>query len=318
MPIDNGSDKDRCKEKLEIKIRKFDTEISANANLNQKFLSQKPLTKQKVSDEQLNYFIDSNNNHNFLELNYGDKLEAIIKIEHDHFLYKYDPLFGDRIINLKIGQGKIHDEFGINKEINPATVIPKLNTIPKERIDEYNETIKRSDKRKDLVGRTGKFLYLAAYINGYQYYRFDDMEIKAGDRFKLSFDYLIAHGTEGSCHVRIMEYQDTPKTWSMLDGGFDAELGLIDHSGNSKLTKTDQGRVYQALFGDKSRIPPSSQNTPKKQGGWEQFEYTLKTREDSNTLALDFRIFMSNLGEMWVDLNTLKFDNLSSQEYKKN
>jgi hypothetical protein len=106
-------------------------------------------------------------------------------------------------------------------------------------------------------------LYLAADVPGYQYFRFDDMPVRFGTRLKLRFWYLIAVGTEGTCHARVMEYQDTPNAWYRLDGGFDELLSV--------------------------------------QGRWRRFEQILTTRRETTTMALDFRIVGANVGEIWID-----------------
>ena len=93
-------------------------------------------------------------------------------------------------------------------------------------INLFNTEDYRGTSRETIAGRKGKFLYLAADIPGFQYFRFDDIHPKAGDTFELSFDYCIFVGTEGTCHVRVMEFQDTPNAWYRLDGGFDEMLGV--------------------------------------------------------------------------------------------
>src|SRR5262249_25132728 len=106
-------------------------------------------------------------------------------------------------------------------------------------------------------------LYLAADVPGYQYFRFDDVPVRYGTRFRVSFWYLTALGTEGSCRVRVMEYQDTPNAWYRLDGGLDEELPA--------------------------------------QGTWTYFQQTFRTLADTTTMALDFRIVGANIGELWID-----------------
>jgi hypothetical protein len=104
---------------------------------------------------------------------------------------------------------------------------------------------------------------LAADVPGYQYFRFDDMPVRFGTRFRLSYWYLIAVGTEGACQVRVMEYQDTPNAWQRLNGGFDLPIET--------------------------------------QGRWQRFEQEFQTRDETNMMAIDFRIVGANAGEMWID-----------------
>jgi hypothetical protein len=181
-----------------------------------------------------------------------DTLWVYLTLDHDHFLHgKYDPLLGDRQVELTLGPCRLVDSIPLVAEQSPATPPVVLSMPPKERMD-----TRQSRTAPDS-------LYLAADMPGYQYFRFDDMQVRHGTRFKLSFWYLIALGTEGSCHVRIMEYQDTPNAWYRLDGGFDDQL-------------TEQGR-------------------------WRRFEQTFTALDDTTTMALDFRIVGANVGEMWID-----------------
>lgn len=112
-------------------------------------------------------------------------------------------------------------------------------------------------------------LYLAADIPGLQYFRFDDMHLKYGSELKLSFYYLIAVDTEGSGNVRVIEYQDTPNAWYRLEGGFDERLEIT--------------------------------------GRWRKFEQTFRLRNETTTIALDFRIIGANVGEMWIDDVVLEY-----------
>ena len=107
-------------------------------------------------------------------------------------------------------------------------------------------------------------LYLSADVPGYQYFRFDDVPVRYSSIFQLSFWYLVAAGSEGESRVRVIEYQDAPTAWYRLDGGgFDEPL-------------------------------PAN-------GRWERFERTFRTLRDTTTMAIDFRIRRSDLGELWID-----------------
>jgi hypothetical protein len=182
----------------------------------------------------------------------GQTIWLYVALEHEHFLYgTYDPLLGARQLEIRLGPCRFIDSIPLDAEQAPATPVVKLSIPPKERHDQRQF---RSEPDS---------LYLAADVPGYQYFRFDDMSVRYGTQFKLSFWYLVALGTEGSCHVRVMEYQDTPNAWYRLDGGFDEPI-------------TAQGR-------------------------WRRFEQTFQTRDETTTMALDFRIVGANVGEMWID-----------------
>ena len=215
-----------------------------------------------------------------LTLQYGQRVYLYLLLDHDHFLYgTYDPLLGTRDIEIsykketpytQIAQTFLQEEEHeqqdeypytllfkdeikeLEQELNPAQPEVKLSTPVNERMD-----TRQFRSAPDS-------LYIAADIPGYQYFRFDDMRIKRGTRFNVSFWYLIAVGTEGTCHARIMEYQDTPNAWYRLEGGFDEQLPL--------------------------------------HGRWQKFgQKTFTALDDTTTIALDFRIIGANVGEMWID-----------------
>ncbi len=81
---------------------------------------------------------------------------------------------------------------------------------------------------------------------------------------RLRFWYLIAEGTEGQCLARVAQYRDTPTAWKVLAEGAHEEC----------LTTV---------------------------GRWVKVERVLRTEPDATTLALDFRISNSDIGEMWID-----------------
>lgn len=317
--IPSSMDRERCREKISVQVKEYDPYKSGGVEDRSTFPIYSDLRALEL-----------------LKLKPGSTCQIVLKIEHDHFLDgKYDPLLGDREIEITLGKNKIISSLSLNKEVNPAKVIPELNTPPKERIfntDDYQRT-----DRKTIAGREGKFLYLAADITGYQYFRFDDMPIKAGDKFKLSFDYCVAAGSEGNCHVRVMEYKDTPNAWYRLDGGFDAILGhnsdaiyvdleeiIEDNKENDKESKIvkrnqhkkDKDSLFKRLNGNKYNLvfrkPCSS--IPNYDGRWKRFECELDTLPDTTTFALDFRLVGANVGEVWIDIDKLKLENLSCKD----
>jgi hypothetical protein len=187
-----------------------------------------------------------------IELAPGQVFWLYFLFEHDHFLFgSYDPLLGRRQLELTLGPVRFRDLIELNTERNPARPAVKLSAPASERLDVR------------LYRSPPDSLYLAADVPGYQYFRFDDLPIRYGTRFRVSFWYLVARGSEGTCHARIMEYQDTPSAWHRLEGGFD-----------------------ELMTG---------------QGHWQRFERVFQSRDDATTVALDFRIVGANMGELWID-----------------
>ena len=225
--IDSSNDKRKCKENIFLGITKQIEDVDLPTLVRSAFL---PINLKK-----------------------GDRLKIFLICAHDHFLYgTYDPLLGEREIEITIAGNTIKDTISLNQELSPARTVVKLSTPPKERMDDRQ------------FRSAPDSLYLAADVPGFQYFRFDDIKpIRRRTEFKLSFSYLIAVGTEGTCHARIMEYQDTPNAWYRLDGGFDQQLPL--------------------------------------QGRWQKFEQTFRALDDATTIALDFRIVGANVGELWID-----------------
>jgi hypothetical protein len=107
-------------------------------------------------------------------------------------------------------------------------------------------------------------LHLEAHIPGNQYYRFPERPVRYATKMRLRFWYLIAPGTEGECRARIAQYKDTPTAWKVLsEGGYEQALTTV--------------------------------------GRWVRYERVFRTEPDATTLALDFRISGSEVGEMWID-----------------
>jgi hypothetical protein len=112
-------------------------------------------------------------------------------------------------------------------------------------------------------------LHLEAHIPGNQYYRFPERPVRYATKMRLRFWYLIAEGTEGQCLARVAQYRDTPTAWKVLAEGAHEEC----------LTTV---------------------------GRWVKVERVLRTEPDATTLALDFRISNSDIGELWIDDVTLE------------
>ena len=224
--IPHSNDRSRCREKISLAITTGDKPAAEPSPAKTNFIP--------------------------LHLAPGQTIWLYLTLEHDHFLYgTYDPLLGARQLEICLGPCRLIDSIPLDTEQAPAIPLVRLSAPPKERLDQ-----RQFHSAPDS-------LYLAADVPGYQYFRFDDMPVRYGTQFKLSFWYLIAVGTEGNCQVRVMEYQDTPNAWYRLDGGFDEQMAV--------------------------------------QGRWHKFEQSFQTRDETTTMALDFRLVGANVGEMWVD-----------------
>lgn len=187
-----------------------------------------------------------------VRLDQGASVTLRLEFFHDHFLYgEYDPLLGAREITVRWGP-----LVAMAKVLFPEQVSGRAATTVE---------LEPSRGRQDPTFYTSApgSLYLAADIPGYQYYRFDDVRVRYNSTWTLRFRYAIARGTRAACYVRVVEYQDAPRYWRRLGGGFDCEL-------------TEQGR-------------------------WVTFERTFRVGPETTTLAVDFRVTGSDVGEMWVD-----------------
>jgi hypothetical protein len=82
---------------------------------------------------------------------------------------------------------------------------------------------------------------------------------------RLTFWYLIAHGTIGDARVRLAQYKDTPTSCRIIpSGGLDQDLTAV--------------------------------------GRWTRVEKIVQIEPEATTAALDFRVSSeANLGEMWID-----------------
>jgi hypothetical protein len=107
-------------------------------------------------------------------------------------------------------------------------------------------------------------LHLEAHIPGNQYFRFPEQPVRYSTKMRLQYWYLIAPGTEGECKVRIAQYKDTPTAWKVLsEGGHEESLPTV--------------------------------------GRWTHVERIFRTEPEATTLALDFRIAGTDVGELWID-----------------
>ncbi len=138
----------------------------------------------------------------------GDTIHARLRWEHQHFLFgDYDPLLGQRTIELRLGAATVRDVLPMDHEQYLA--LPKF-VWPAPPED-------RRDTRYYLSPPDS--LHLEAHVPGNQYYRFPERPVRYSTKMRLRFWYLTAPGTEGECRARIQQYKDTPAAWKVLDPG---------------------------------------------------------------------------------------------------
>jgi hypothetical protein len=141
----------------------------------------------------------------------GDLVRVRLELEHLRFLYgKYDPLLGERRIELSLGGLHFRDRAPLDRERRVPPPRCELETPPPDRLD------------------PGQFLspphslHLEAHVPGNQYYRFRDQDVRYATPMKLSFWYLVAHQTQGKVKARVAQYRDCKSSWKVLpEGGFE-------------------------------------------------------------------------------------------------
>jgi hypothetical protein len=182
----------------------------------------------------------------------GSSLWVVLGSEHQHFLYgPHDPLLGRRQVLIEWDGFQLKDSVELPSYDSSQDAVAYRLEPPASRLDP-----------RRCVSRPGS-LYLAADLPGYQYFRFDDVQVRYGSAWILRFKYLTAPGSEARGRVRVVEYQDAPRCWRRLGGAFDVEL------------------------------PPSPR--------WTEFTQPFRVSAQATTLALDFRMTGSDVGELWVD-----------------
>ncbi|MDR3639244.1 MAG: hypothetical protein P4L84_35915 [Isosphaeraceae bacterium] len=152
-----------------------------------------------------------------LSLAPGGTLYVRLRWEHQHFLYgDYDPLLGQRALELRLGSATLRDVLPMDQEHYLA--LPKFAwPVPPE---------DRRDTRYFYSAPDS--LHLEAHVPGNQYYRFPERPVRYGTKMRLRFWYLVAPGTEGECRARIAQYKDTPTAWRVLtDGAYEECLTTV-------------------------------------------------------------------------------------------
>ncbi len=187
-----------------------------------------------------------------LTLRRSERAVVNISFRHDHFLYgPHDPLLGPREVTIRWGPITVTDR----------VVFESGHQLRRPRRLVLEPSRARQDP--EYYHSPPGSLYLAADLPGYQYYRFEDVAVRYDSEWLLRFRYTIARGTMADCRVRVVEYQESPRYWRRLGGGFD-----------QRLQAGGQWRLFQRRF----RVGP-----------------------ETTAIAVDFRMTGSDVGEMWVD-----------------
>ncbi len=147
----------------------------------------------------------------------GGVLCVRLRIEHEHFLYgPYDPLLGQREVELRLGPTTLRDALPLDREHYLAQAKATWPEPPED----------RRDTRYFVSGPDS--LHLEAHINGNQYYRFPDRPVRYGTRMKLTYWYLIAPGGEDEFRVKVSQYKEGPNGFQILQqGASDVGHGVI-------------------------------------------------------------------------------------------
>ncbi len=106
-------------------------------------------------------------------------------------------------------------------------------------------------------------IWLKSHEPGNQYIRFPERKVRGQTRYRLSFVYLIARGTEGATAVRVSQYHDTKAAWRSL--------------GSTEIALKTVGR-------------------------WQRIDTVIVTHKDATTVAIDARVTSeTEVGEAWLD-----------------
>ncbi len=140
-----------------------------------------------------------------------------LRLEHQHFLFgDYDPLLGNRTLELHLGSAVLRDAIPMDREQYLAQPRYAWPAPPED----------RRDTRHFMSAPDS--LHLEAHIPGNQHYRFPERPVRYATKMRLRFWYLVAPGTEGECRARIAQYKDTPTAWKILtEGGHDFCLKTV-------------------------------------------------------------------------------------------
>lgn len=192
-----------------------------------------------------------------LALDPGAVVRVRLRLEHRHFVYgRFDPLLGTRAVELRLGPAVVRDRLPLD---HPRPPVAAPTSWPPRPPDEFLD-------RRVFVSPPDS-LHLEAHVPGKQSYRFPDCrDVRPGARLRLSFWYLVAPGTAGSCRARVTQCRDLPGSWETLtDGELIIPLTAI--------------------------------------GQWSHVERVVRVEPEATSLTLDLGIAGPDvaIGELWVD-----------------
>lgn len=140
----------------------------------------------------------------------GEGVRVRLRLEHVHALYgPFDALLGERELTLQLGSALFRDRLPMNRQGRPTHVEPAWPPDPPEELRDARVFLSAPDS-----------LHLEASVPGKQTHRFPDFHgVRHGGRFRLSFWYLVAAGSDGDCRVRLTQYRDLPSSFRTLHNG---------------------------------------------------------------------------------------------------
>ena len=187
----------------------------------------------------------------------GGTLHVRLRLEHEHFLYgPYDPLLGPRSLDLRLGPAHLCDTLPLVRARGPARPDPEWPPFDKGRAP-----ADRLDTRIYLTAPDS--LHLEAHVPGNQSHRFPERPVRYATKYRLSYWYLIAPGTEGECRARVAQYRDG-SVWKVLpEGDHEQTLAVV--------------------------------------GRWTRVDRVFRTEPDATSLLLEFRMHDASVGDLWVD-----------------
>lgn len=189
-----------------------------------------------------------------LELPPGALVRVRLVLEHDHQLYgPIDPLLGPRRLELHLGPAGMGDILPLNRPRRPPAADPVWAAeAPPDRLDNH------------LFLSAPDSVHVEAHVPGHQIFRFPERSIRYATRYRLSYWYLIAPGTDGRCLAKTTQTSRT--------------------SGWRTLHDAEQTRVLNTV------------------GRWTKVEQVIRTEPEATHLKLEFSIRSDpDIGELWID-----------------
>lgn len=189
-----------------------------------------------------------------LELPPGALMRVRLVLEHEHQLYgPIDPLLGPRRLELHLGPARICDTLPLNRPRRPLAADPAWSSgAPPDRLDTR------------LFLTAPDSVHIEAHVPGHEIFRFPERAVRYATRYRLSYWYLIAPGTDGRCLARTTQTSRT--------------------SGWRTLHDAEQTHVLSTI------------------GRWTRVEQIVRTEPEATHLKLEFSIRSDpDIGELWID-----------------